>query len=59
MHIPWALQHPLAPAMDAIIDLNDASKALDLDRIRYQLMSVSSRRGVGTDGRTEEPEDRS
>ncbi|KAH6687764.1 chorismate mutase [Plectosphaerella plurivora] len=26
--------------MDAIIDLNDASKALDLDRIRYQLIRL-------------------
>ncbi len=26
--------------MDSLIDLNDASKALDLDRIRFQLMFV-------------------
>lgn len=26
--------------MDSLIDLNDASKALDLSRIRYQLMYV-------------------
>jgi hypothetical protein len=46
--------------MDAIIDLNDASKALDLDRIRYQLMSVSSRRGVAqTPEEADEGKDRS
>lgn len=40
MHIPWALQQSIGPIMDSLVDLNDASKALDLDRIRYQLMSV-------------------
>ncbi|KAG7105889.1 Chorismate mutase like protein [Verticillium longisporum] len=36
--MPW---HFPAPAvMDSLIDLNDASKALDLNRIRYQLIRL-------------------